>query len=206
MSEQDKASLIFNKDETRRTIRENTDLVGDSDNPVIEIRKPRQEQWIKCRGKSLEDLHWKDLVFLQDQDTMKEEGWLLNGDEDTLKKLRNTFEGVTRPSILVPCIDQTGTEFLWIVKQPGKGMRMTLAHSTGKVAVENAQKGWRKIYWKPGYGYVSMKPVDPDAIDDQKFTDKLSIEEICFNAFDGRIIDTMDHVQVKVWRGQKLNG
>ena len=114
MSEQDKASLIFNKDETRRTIRENTDLVGDSDNPVIEIRKPRQEQWIKCRGKSLEDLHWKDLVFLQDQDTMKEEVWLLNGDEDTLKKLRNTFEGVTRPSILVPCIDQTGTEFLWI--------------------------------------------------------------------------------------------
>ena len=66
MSEQDKASLIFNKDETRRTIRENTDLVGDSDNPVIEIRKPRQEQWIKCRGKSLEDLHWKDLVFLQE--------------------------------------------------------------------------------------------------------------------------------------------
>ena len=47
------------------------------------------------------------------------------------------------------------------------------------------RKGWRKIYWKPGYGYVSMKPVDPDAIDDQKFTDKLSIEEICFNAFDG---------------------
>ena len=75
-----------------------------------------------------------------------------------------------------------------------------------KEAVKNAQKGWRKVYWKPGYGYISMKPVDIEAIDDQKFSDKISMEEICFNAFDGRIIDSMDHVQVKVWRGQKLNG
>ena len=44
-----KASSIFNKDETRKTIRENKDLVGDSDDLPIEIRKPKQENWIKCR-------------------------------------------------------------------------------------------------------------------------------------------------------------
>lgn len=206
MSEISKASLIFNKDETQKTIKENIDLVGDADNSPIEIRKPRMEQWIKADGKSIDDLNWKDIVFIMSQDTMKEEPYLLTGDDETRQKLRNIFEGVTRPAILVRCIDQAGVEFLWLVKQPGSGMRNSLAHTTGKTAIINAQKGWRKIYWKPGYGYVSMKPVDPDSIEDQKFNDKISMAEFCFRAFDGRIIDSLEHTQVKIWRGQKLNG
>jgi len=76
MSEINKASLIFNKDETQKTIKENIDLVGDADNAPIEIRKPRMEQWIKADGNSLDDLNWKDIVFVQSQDTMKEEPYL----------------------------------------------------------------------------------------------------------------------------------
>ena len=83
-------------------------------------------------------------------------------------------------------------------------MKNALAHTTGRTAIMNAQKGWRKIYWKPGFGYVSMKPVDETAIEPQKHDEKISMEDFCYRAFDGRIIDSMDHTQVKVWRGQKL--
>lgn len=197
------ASLIFNKDETLKTIRENKDIVGDSDNPPIEIRKPKQEQWIKVRGK-YDELPWKDIVFLRDADTDREEAFLIHGEDST--KLKNIFDGCTRPSILVPCIDHTGLEFLWVVKQPTKGMKGSLAHTSAVSAIKNAQKGWRKIYWKSGSGYTSLNPVDPDAIEDQKFNEKISIAEFCLAAFEGKIIDSLEHTQVKIWRGQKLNG
>ena len=64
MTEESKSSLLFNKDETRKTIQENTDLAGEQVGKIFEVSKPRKEQWIRVRGKSLEDLFWKNLVFL----------------------------------------------------------------------------------------------------------------------------------------------
>ena len=199
-----KANFIFNKEETRKTIRENKDFIGDSDQMPVEIKKPRQEQWIKVRGKTIDDLPWRDLVYLTDTDTQMEVAWILSGDENTRLKLKNIFDGATRPTILAPCIDQAGNEFVWLVKQSTKGMKEHQAHTSAKAAIQNAQKGWRKIYWKAGTGYVSLKPVDDNSIEDQKFDDSRSIEEVCFAAFDGKMIESLDHTQVKIFRGQKL--
>ena len=205
MTEESKSSLLFNKDETRKTIQENTDLAGEQVGKIFEVSKPRKEQWIRVRGKSLEDLFWKNLVFLKDQDNGIEEPWLLHGDTELVTKLLQIFEGATRPVILAPFIDQTGTEFVWVCKQPAKGMRNTIAHKSGKIAIEHSQKGWRKVYWKGNQeGYSCIKPVDPDAIEQQDFDKNYSIADICERAFECKIIDSLDHTQVKIFRGQKL--
>jgi hypothetical protein len=198
------ASSIFNKDETKKTILENSNIAGEVDDMPVEVSKPKKEQWIKVRGKSLEDLPWKNMVFLKDSDSQQEEPWLLHASGDEMQKLLLTFEGATRPAIIAPYIDQIGAEGVWIVKQASKGMKNSQAHTTGKSAIQHAQTGWRKVYWKPGYGYTCIKPVDPDAIDDQSFNEKVTIADICMKAFEGRIIDSMSHTQVKIWRGQKL--
>ena len=171
------ASSIFNKDETKKTILENSNIAGEVDDMPVE------------------DLPWKNMVFLKDSDTQQEEPWLLHADGDEMQKLLQTFEGATRPAIIAPYIDQIGAEAVWIVKQASKGMKNSQAHTTGKSAIQHAQTG---------YGYTCIKPVDPDAIDDQPFNEKVTIADICMNAFEGRIIDSMSHTQVKIWRGQKL--
>ena len=81
------ASSIFNKDETKKTILENSNIAGEVDDMPVEVTKPKKEQWIKVRGKSLEDLPWKNMVFLKDSDTQQEEPWLLHADGDEMQKL-----------------------------------------------------------------------------------------------------------------------
>ena len=42
MTEESKSSLLFNKDETRKTIQENTDLAGEQVGKIFEVSKPKK--------------------------------------------------------------------------------------------------------------------------------------------------------------------
>jgi hypothetical protein len=203
-SRKTKAQILFSKDATKKTLETNQRLSGEEEQGIFPIRKPNANLWIKVMGDTPEDLPWRMIAFIPDA-TNKENAFLIaSGDEKVDSRLHEIFEGSIRLCVLAPCIDQHGNEFLWAVKQNTKGMNKAAAHTSALKCLEEAQQGWRKIYWKDSsVGWVHRSPVDQTSIDDQEFS-KDTIEEKCFKAFQDSIIDSMDHEQVRIRRGAKL--
>ena len=192
----------FNKDRSKKVQESSNTTAASEDYQVIPIRKPNGDGFIKIKGKTLDDCMWIDIAYIKEDPLLNSETpYALMADGKELEKLKQIFDWCYRPAIATICMDEQGEVFVWVLKQPREGMKEMPYHTTGIKAIQSALKGWKKVYTKSMHWHT-RNPFDETIFEKYewpKFTD----EEIYKFAFEDKIIDNLNHEQVRVARGQK---
>lgn len=154
----------------------------------VSVRKPSKQEFLRVhRGAD----YCRDLPLIE----FKE--------DDTFyavaPALINELSDLLVPASVYTAITRQGTPFLLPVKLPGPDGKSHPAWDSKRAAAEHAKREWLRIQWnKEANGFdifvapgLKEEPVWPD----------LSFSELLKLGFQGRLIDTPDHLVIRKLRG-----
>ena len=171
-----------------------------------EITKPKNFDFFKIYGKSIDDL---DEVTLYQQ---RDGGgfirtWIVQplNDEENDKIFEYLDPRNIKAAIVCPCITSANKrKFIWLAKQPSvASLRTHDVHIQIKNEIIPAcQKGFRKIFWdEESMKYVIEKPENTEVFKEPIWPTKQELQKALVKEFADLMIETSDHEIVKRARG-----
>ena len=160
---------------------------------VVVLRKPGKERFFRVHNDPGFSITVQTLEIKDDQD-LRGDYLVLPNPEPALKKFFEEQTNLIKRKKIVCCADGRGQHWLWPVAPANSDNRW---HRSARRASDLAKESWVRMV--PGDGeYRVHKPADnmPDPVwPDEPF------EELLDSAFEGRVIDSMDHPVVEYLSG-----
>ena len=170
-----------------------------------EIRKPKEGDFIRIWGESIEDLTPVNIYEQRNGAGMNQE-WLVQGtDEDVEAEIIGFLNHKhIKAALVCPCVISVNRmNYIWLAKQGNPfGTRVHPVHLQIRDIIKNAQQEWTKAYFDPeSKQYVMEPPEEPIALGEPVWPSEEEILSHLKKSFADRIIETVDHEIVKRTRG-----
>jgi hypothetical protein len=103
------------------------------------------------------------------------------------------------PKALYLCINRDGAVFFWPIRMPDETGRLDAWNLSAHAAAARAQEKWTRIMSNRQAGMYDV--LEASSLSDEPVWPSETIDTLMRVAFQGRIIDTMDHPVLKRLRG-----
>jgi hypothetical protein len=169
------------------------DLDVESVTTTVPVRRPKRTEFFRVH---------QDQRYVVD-------AWVLMH-EDGLDRTTYWVAPDLRPGLrdeliavrLFTCITKRGTVFLWPAKLPTAGNNSGRAwHQSALVAAEEAKSLWVKLVGNKELGAYEFMKAKGD-LGDPQWPDK-SFQQLIETAFDGNVIDTLEHPVIRELNGER---
>lgn len=154
----------------------------------VPIRKPNKQWFIRVRPDEKYRLAC-GIIELKD----RQETYIVH--QQVIPELATEIV----PVQLFTAVSRTGVVFLWPVRLPGEGGRLLEWHRTAFEAAERAMHKWIRVVANMGLGAYEIFEAS-GTLPEPEWPDH-SFEDLVRIAFQGRIIDSLDHPVVRELRG-----
>ena len=191
---EEKKIVRFQKHLAEKTKQEAVESEGENAVEGFPVCSPKKKGWVMIQGKSIDDLLPVHTVKILDPDGEEEEYIVQIEDKQTRQKVFDMCEDHYL-KLCAQCANTLGENFIWLVSCNIKNKNPLVAHTTGKLCVQKAQKSWHKIKWKGNsVGWKAWTPFNVEKYNkiEAEFS-KLDVEDIINIAFDNRIITDLSH-------------
>ncbi len=157
---------------------------------AVPVRKPKRDEFFRVRPG--EEFTVDALVVERDDDLDREVYVVVPSCAEAVLE-------VARRVRLFTCISKRGTVFLWPAKLPGESAAGRRYAETGLKIAQHAETLWVRMYGDRSLGGYAMVKAKGN-LEEPKWPDK-TFRELLRIAFEGRIIDRLDHPLIR-----ELNG
>jgi hypothetical protein len=155
---------------------------------VVPVRRPGKQEWFRVRPG--DDWRLQTAIFEAEADR---ETYLVD------RSLWADLSGTIHPALILTCINRAGDLFLWRCKLPGTDGRPNLWIDSALAIAREAETAWRRLAANmPAGHYDGFAPTS--ALPDPEWPER-SFPEILRTAFQGRMIDSVDHPLLRQLRG-----
>jgi hypothetical protein len=155
---------------------------------TVPVRKPGKQEWFRVRPSE----EWQLQTFI-----FEDEG--LNEIYLVAPAMRTELVGTAHLALILTCINRQADLFLWRCKLPGPDGRPNHWTDSALRIAKEAETGWRRMASNMTAGYYDG--FEPSAsLPDPEWPDR-TFSEIIRTAFQGRLIDSLDHPLLRQLRG-----
>ena len=155
---------------------------------TVPVRKPGKQEWFRVRPGE----EWQLQTFIF-EDEAQNEIYLV------APAMRTELVGTAHLALILTCINRQADPFLWRCKLPGPDGRPNHWTDSALRIAKEAETGWRRMASNMTAGYYDG--FEPSAaLPDPEWPDR-TFSEIIRTAFQGRLIDSLDHPLLRQLRG-----
>ena len=155
---------------------------------TVPVRRPGKQEWFRVRPG--EEWRIQTAIFEAEADR---ETYLVD------RSLWADLAGTVHPALILTCISRAGDLFLWRCKLPGPDGRPNHWIDSALAIAREAETNWRRMAANMTAGYYDgFEPTA--ALPDPEWPDR-TFSEILRTAFQGRMIDSLDHPLLRQLRG-----
>jgi hypothetical protein len=155
---------------------------------TVPVRKPGKQEWFQVRPG--EEWRLQTYTF---EDEAQREVYLIT------PAILSELAGTAHPALILTCINRGGDLFLWRCKLPWPDGRPNHWTESALAIAREAETNWRRMAANMAAGYYDgFAPTA--ALPDPEWPDR-SFREIIRTAFQGRLIDSVDHPILRQLRG-----
>ena len=155
---------------------------------TVPVRRPGKQEWFRVRPGE----EWRILTAIFESEADRET-YLVD------RSLWAELAGTIAPALILTCISRAGDLFLWRCKLPGPDGRPNHWIDSALAIAREAETNWRRMAANMTAGYYDG--FEPSAtLPDPEWPDR-TFTEILRTAFQGRLIDSLDHPLLRQLRG-----
>jgi hypothetical protein len=155
---------------------------------TVPVRKPGRQEWFRVRPGE----EWRIQTAIFEAEAERET-YLVD------RSLWADLAGTVHPALIVFCANRAGDPFLWRLKLPGADGRPNHWIDSALAIAREAETNWRRMAANMAAGYYDgFEPTA--ALPDPEWPDR-TFREIIRTAFQGRMIDSLDHPLLRQLRG-----
>ncbi len=156
---------------------------------VVPVRRPGRQEWFRVRPGE----EWRLATYIFEAEADRETYLVAPA---VLPELA----GSVSPGLILTCVNRAGDLFLWRCKLPGPDGRSNHWYDSALAVAREAETEWRRMASNQAAGhYDAFRPTA--ALPDPEWPDR-SFREIIRTAFQGRMIDSLDHPLLRQLRGE----
>ncbi len=156
---------------------------------VVPVRKPGKQEWFRVRPG--DEWRIQTAIFEAEADR---ETYLVG------RQLWGELAGTIRPALIVTATNRAGDLFLWKLNLPGTDGRPNLWTESALAIAREAECGWRRLAANMPAGHYDGFEPSAD-LPEPEWPDR-SFSDILRTAFQGRMIDSLDHPLLRQLRGE----
>jgi hypothetical protein len=155
---------------------------------TVPVRRPGKQEWFRVRPGE----EWRIQTAIFEAEAERET-YLVD------RSLWADLAGTVHPALIVLCVNRQSDAFLWRLKLPGADGRPNHWIDSALAIAREAETNWRRMAANMAAGYYDG--FEPSAaLPDPEWPDR-SFREIIRTAFQGRMIDSLDHPLLRQLRG-----
>jgi len=155
---------------------------------VVPVRRPGKQEWFRVRPGD----EWRIQTAIFEAEVDRET-YLVD------RSLWGELAGTISPALILTCVNRAGDLFLWRCKLPGPDGRPNHWIDSALAVAREAEVEWRRMAANMAAGhYDAFRP--SAELPDPEWPDR-PFREIIRTAFQGRMIDSLDHPLLRQLRG-----
>ena len=156
---------------------------------TIPVRKPGKQEWFRVHPG--DDWRIQTAIFELEADR---ETYLVD------RSLWGELSGEISPALVLVCVNRAGDLFLWRCKLPGPDGRPNTWNESALRIAQSAEAQWTRMAANMAAGFYEHFAPAADLPDPE--WPQLTFPQILRIAFQGRMIDSLEHPVVRQLRGQ----